>query len=77
MRCGSVTRGVALAGAAAAAFTLAAARTAASEPPAVTTVKVGDHAPGFALAGSDGRTYRLTDLRDKKRLVLVVFRGTW
>ncbi len=40
-------------------------------------VKVGDRAPDFSLPASDGKTYRLADLRGAKRLVLVIFRGVW
>jgi len=42
-----------------------------------TVVKVGEPAPDFSLAGSDGKTYRLADLRGNKNLVLVIFRGVW
>jgi cytochrome oxidase Cu insertion factor (SCO1/SenC/PrrC family) len=40
-------------------------------------VKVGETAPDFALPASDGKTYRLADLRGSKPLVLVIFRGVW
>ena len=74
----SMTRVAALVAAAAASFSIPApAQTASGEPPRTATVKVGDRAPEFSLAGSDGRTYRLTDLQGKKRLVLVIFRGVW
>jgi len=33
----------------------------------------GDPAPDFALAGSDGRTYKLADYRGKKAVVLAWF----
>jgi peroxiredoxin Q/BCP len=33
----------------------------------------GDPAPPFALQGSDGRTYRLSDYRGKKAVVLAWF----
>ena len=45
--------------------------------PAAPTVKVGDLAPGFSLAAADGASYGLATLHGKKRLILVVFRGTW
>ena len=34
-------------------------------PPAETGLKVGDQAPDFELKGSDGKTWRLRDLRGK------------
>ena len=36
-------------------------------------LKVGDVAPAFSLPGSDGRTYRLADYRDKQVVVLAWF----
>lgn len=36
-------------------------------------LKVGDPAPPFTLAGSDGRTYRLADYRGKQAVVLAWF----
>jgi thioredoxin-dependent peroxiredoxin len=36
-------------------------------------LKVGDLAPDFSLPGSDGKTYRLSDYRDKKAVVLAWF----
>ena len=36
-------------------------------------LKVGDQAPPFTLAGSDGRTYRLADFRGKQVVVLAWF----
>jgi len=74
----SITRLATLVAAAAASFAVPAlAQTASDEPSLPATVKVGDWAPEFSLAGSDGRTYRLADLQGKKRLVLVIFRGVW
>ena len=36
-------------------------------------LKVGDPAPDFALAASDGKTYRLSDFKGKKAVVLAWF----
>ena len=36
-------------------------------------LQVGDPAPDFALAGSDGKTYRLSELKGKKAVVLAWF----
>ena len=36
-------------------------------------LKIGDQAPPFSLVGSDGRTYRLADFRDKQVVVLAWF----
>jgi cytochrome oxidase Cu insertion factor (SCO1/SenC/PrrC family) len=35
------------------------------QPPAASTVKVGDQAPAFALQGSDGKVHRLSDYKGK------------
>ena len=40
-------------------------------------IRVGEAAPDFTLAASDGSTHRLSELRGGKNLVLVFFRGTW
>ncbi len=40
---------------------------------AMVDLKPGDLAPEFALAGSDGVTYRLQDFRDRKAVVLAWF----
>jgi thioredoxin-dependent peroxiredoxin len=42
-------------------------------PAVAAELKVGDKAPDFALAGSDGKTYRLSDLKGKKAVVLAWF----
>ena len=34
-------------------------------PPADTGLKAGDRAPNFELPGSDGKTWRLSDLKGK------------
>jgi len=40
-------------------------------------VKVGDSAPDFTLEDMDGRPITLSDFRDKKKVVLVFYRGHW
>lgn len=35
--------------------------------------KVGDPAPDFSLQGSDGKTYKLSDFKGKKPIVLAWF----
>jgi cytochrome oxidase Cu insertion factor (SCO1/SenC/PrrC family) len=40
-------------------------------------VKVGQPAPDFALEDSDGKAITLSDLRGKKSVVLVFYRGYW
>jgi thioredoxin-dependent peroxiredoxin len=40
---------------------------------AAAELNVGDKAPDFALAASDGKTYRLSDFRGKKAVVLAWF----
>lgn len=37
------------------------------------TLKVGDAAPDFELPGSDGKTYKLSDFKGKKPVVLAWF----
>ena len=36
-------------------------------------LKPGDEAPDFELPGSDGKTYRLSDFRGKKAVVIAWF----
>ena len=36
-------------------------------------LKAGDEAPNFKLVGSDGKTYQLSDFRDKQTVVLAWF----
>ena len=33
-------------------------------------VKVGDDAPDFEMVGSDGKTYKLSDFKDKQAVVV-------
>jgi hypothetical protein len=40
-------------------------------------VRLGQEAPDFALKSPEGSVHRLSDLRGKKGLVLIFFRGTW
>lgn len=41
--------------------------------PALAQLKVGDKAPDFKLPGSDGKTYKLSDFKGKKVVVLAWF----
>ena len=36
-------------------------------------LKVGSTAPDFSLVGSDGKTYKLSDFKDKKYVVVAWF----
>ena len=36
-------------------------------------LKVGDAAPDFSLAGSDGKTYKLSDYKGKQAVVIAWF----
>ena len=36
-------------------------------------LKVGDAAPDFELAGTDGKTYKLSDFKDKQAVVVAWF----
>ncbi len=40
-------------------------------------VQVGEVAPDFTLRTPDGSSRRLSELRGRKTLVLIFFRGTW
>ena len=45
----------------------------AAQAPAAPTLKVGDMAPDFSLQASDGKTYKLSDFRGKRAVVLAWF----
>jgi len=46
----------------------------ASQPPAIKThLKAGDAAPDFTLPGTDGKTYKLSDFKGKKTVVLAFY----
>ena len=36
-------------------------------------LKVGDDAPDFEMKGSDGKTYKLSDFKGKKNVVLAIY----
>lgn len=38
-----------------------------------THLKVGDKAPDFTLRATDGKTYKLSDFKDKMNVVLAVY----
>lgn len=40
---------------------------------AMAEVKVGDEAPAFELKGSDGKTYKMSELKGKKAVVIAWF----
>ena len=45
-----------------------------TQPP---IAKVGQPAPDFSLEDVNGKTITLSELRDKKNVVLVFYRGYW
>ena len=42
-------------------------------PPVKTHLKVGDAAPDFTLRATDGNTYKLSDFKGKKNVVLAIY----
>jgi peroxiredoxin len=42
-------------------------------PPGKTHLKVGDAAPDFTLRATDGKTYKLSDFKGKKNVVLAIY----
>jgi peroxiredoxin Q/BCP len=43
------------------------------KPPARTHLKVGDAAPDFTLRATDGKSYKLSDFKGKKNVVLAIY----
>ena len=43
------------------------------QPPVKTHLKVGDPAPDFALRATDGKSYKLSDFKGKKNVVLAIY----
>ncbi len=41
--------------------------------PPKTHLKVGDRAPEFTLRATDGKTYKLSDFKGKKNVVLAIY----
>jgi len=46
-------------------------------PTDLNRIKVGQPAPDFSLEDVNGKTITLSELRDKKTIILVFYRGYW
>ena len=47
------------------------------KPTDLERVNVGDTAPDFTLENMDGNKITLSDLRNKKNVILIFYRGQW
>jgi peroxiredoxin Q/BCP len=52
---------------------LSVAALAQQKPPVKTHLKVGDAAPDFNLRATDGKSYKLSDFKGKKNVVLAIY----